>query len=419
MLHWCAFFMVLTSIQIWEQSFEPNLKTHESQNLERVVVWISLRMEYSLSENDRLSNDTLSKALRLDASEASKIAALRQKHDQKISELEKEKVAAHRIAKQWRDFFTSSRSLLDTDSTKRFEILTLKLALDRVRRLPLDFQYPVLLKEVSGLDFDESSLLLSDTRLATQRYHDKRQQLIASAMEEVLSCIPIKARTRFTELIGDQRTDLLKTRSPLVMESDTIENVKKSLMLGIVKHGDFISSLELVDEQKGQLEIVYDYLGSDPHYEALDEAALEYERAGLDVPEKLNLQVQKEKDRVVERALNAVKKILLPHQLSQLNSAAVQVYLREKHKSALPFEWPSLLTDELGLSSVDSEKLGSVTKAAVERFRIEEREVVTKLNEEVFAGVPKKMQQDLERLKSLTDFSLDELTPIPSAAFGG
>lgn len=390
--------------QIWDDN--QGVKILESQDLEDASRWATSRVHYSLGNNDLLSD-----ALQMRDSEKNKLETLRNELDEKITELEGEDFAPQLIAEQWREFFASAKLIFGEESKKRFEILTQKLSLDSVRREPLDFEYPILLKDVSELNTDEVSKLRFETTSALRKYHEKRNQLIGDSMEEVLLTLSQTARKRFRQLVGGRRVAVKVSRTPLTL--DTIDNTKKAILSNLIKHEDSVPELELVDDQKVKLENLLYLVDEDPRYNALSEATLEYERAGLEVPDNLIIQYKREEDRVVEWVSQEVEKMLLPHQKLQLNAAAAQTYLLAKQNDALPFEWPGLLADELGLSDAESEKLAKSTSEAGERFAIEIREFVAELNRKVFDGVPEKMKDDLDRLKSLLNFSSDKLTPIP------
>jgi hypothetical protein len=389
--------------QIWDDN--QAVKVLETQNLEDSFTWTAWRMHYSLGNNDLLSD-----ALQMEDLEKNKVGMLRKELDEKIAELEGEDFAPQLISEQWKEFYASSKLIFGEESKKRFEILTLKLSLDRVRREPLGFEYPILLKDVSELNADEVSKLRIETTSALRKYHKERNKLIGEAMEDVLLTLSQTARTRFRQLVGDRRVAVKVTRTPLTL--DTIENTKKSILCNLIEHENNVPDLELVGDQKVKLENLLHVVAEDPQYNAVGEATLVYEQEGLEVPDNLIMQYKREEDRVAEWVSQEVEKMLLPHQKLQLNVAATQTYLLAKRSDALPFEWPSLIAGELGLSDSESEKLAKSTSEAVENFAIEMRELVDELNRKVFNGVPEKMKEDINRLKSLLDFSNDKLTPI-------
>jgi len=385
---------LLLSVQTWESGDSSEWKLLPLESIEKKTRLAKLEILASIDDNE-----TVAEAMSLSTNEREEISRLRAKRDAMLDGVKEGDFAEERLYECWQQFAESVESLTDENDRKRLGILSLVSCEKHgyLDRKVLDFERAYLLSSIADVAPSERKKLKNATQAAFEDYRLRRQAVLKNCMNMVLETLPESSRDKFGNMVGDESIKLKRIRTN--WRFDNLGTVRQLIVLELLENESICSELEFVDYQRVEFENLKVRLFNDPEREAATEAVLAYSQSGRKVPEKLAQLEEMHDKRISDLASHEIQKMLLPHQVERLQNAAVQLYLIRKN--TLPFQWPELLTEELGLSESEKRELSKSTKSALDIFNEEERKIRKEAAKEMWPVIPKELQIHLETYKSM------------------
>ncbi len=344
-------------------------------------------------------NDSLSSTLALSHDERTKVSDYR-------SERASKPISAEDAAKDLRD-------VLSDNSQRQLSLLALKLAIENrqlsERKTIHPFKIIYLSVATSGLINSER---LRDLELEVDKQiaelEKKRSSIASSMLAQVLDEIPETKAKLFRSLVGNEVHEGFLIHGSF----SSIEDAKSRIVCDLLAKEKVAGALDLVESQVRQLDQIVHSFQQDPLLKEVSEEMVLVERlelANRGVIEQLASEHDIVSKRLIGKCVREVEKILLPHQLSELKAASVQVFLKQQGLAA--FEWPQALAAELRLSDNELTRLAKATRLAKENFTVEMEKETKPGKNKLLKVVPEKARELVDEMSMLmkNNFHLNDL----------